>query len=87
MRHTEVALHRPVTTIVVFVALALMGLIASRLLPLEQFPDIEFPGDDFPDVRAAFFVDGQRLDASELDGSTSTGLELDGEVNFTFTVR
>jgi HAE1 family hydrophobic/amphiphilic exporter-1 len=28
----------------VFVALALMGLIASRLLPLEQFPDIEFPG-------------------------------------------
>ncbi len=44
MRHTEVALHRPVTTIVVFVALALMGLISSRLLPLEQFPDIEFPG-------------------------------------------
>jgi HAE1 family hydrophobic/amphiphilic exporter-1 len=26
------------------VALALMGLISSRLLPLEQFPDIEFPG-------------------------------------------
>ena len=44
MRHTEIALHRPVTTVVVFVALALMGLIASRLLPLEQFPDIEFPG-------------------------------------------
>ncbi|MBT8081572.1 MAG: efflux RND transporter permease subunit [Gammaproteobacteria bacterium] len=44
MKHTEAALHRPVTTIVVFVALALMGLIASRLLPLEQFPDIEFPG-------------------------------------------
>jgi HAE1 family hydrophobic/amphiphilic exporter-1 len=44
VRHTEIALHRPVTTIVVFVALALMGLISSRLLPLEQFPDIEFPG-------------------------------------------
>jgi HAE1 family hydrophobic/amphiphilic exporter-1 len=44
MRHTEVALHRPVTTVVVFVALALVGLIASRLLPLEKFPDIEFPG-------------------------------------------
>ena len=44
MKHTEIALHRPVTTIVVFVALALMGLISSRLLPLEQFPDIEFPG-------------------------------------------
>ena len=44
MRHTELALRRPVTTVVVFVALALVGLIASRLLPLEKFPDIEFPG-------------------------------------------
>ncbi|MCH8072161.1 MAG: efflux RND transporter permease subunit, partial [Proteobacteria bacterium] len=44
MRHTEIALRRPVTTIVIFVALALVGLIASRLLPLEKFPDIEFPG-------------------------------------------
>ena len=37
-------MRRPVTTVVVFVALALVGLIASRLLPLEKFPDIEFPG-------------------------------------------
>jgi hydrophobic/amphiphilic exporter-1 (mainly G- bacteria), HAE1 family len=44
VKHTEVALRRPVTTIVVFIALALVGLIASRLLPLEKFPDIEFPG-------------------------------------------
>ncbi len=44
MRHTEISLARPVTTIVVFVALAMVGLIASRLLPLEKFPDIEFPG-------------------------------------------
>jgi HAE1 family hydrophobic/amphiphilic exporter-1 len=44
MRHTEVALRRPVTTTVIFVALALVGLIASRLLPLEKYPDIEFPG-------------------------------------------
>ena len=44
MKHTELALQRPVTTVVVFVALALVGLIASRLLPLEKFPDIEFPG-------------------------------------------
>ena len=44
MKHTETALRRPVTTVVVFVALALVGLIASRLLPLEKFPDIEFPG-------------------------------------------
>ena len=44
MKHTEIALKRPVTTVVAFVALALVGLIASRLLPLEKFPDIEFPG-------------------------------------------
>ncbi|MDJ0748817.1 MAG: efflux RND transporter permease subunit [Woeseiaceae bacterium] len=44
MKHTELALRRPVTTVVVFVALALVGLIASRLLPLEKFPDIEWPG-------------------------------------------
>ena len=44
MKHTEVAMRRPVTTIVVFVALSLIGLLASRLLPLEKFPDIEFPG-------------------------------------------
>ncbi len=44
MKHTELALKRPVTTIVVFVALAMVGLIASRLLPLEKFPDIEWPG-------------------------------------------
>ncbi len=44
MKHTEVALRRPVTTIVVFVAMALVGLLATKLLPLEKFPDIEFPG-------------------------------------------
>jgi len=44
VKHTEIALNRPVTTVVVFVALAMVGLIASRLLPLEKFPDIEFPG-------------------------------------------
>lgn len=37
-------MRRPVTTTVVFVALSLIGLLASRLLPLEKFPDIEFPG-------------------------------------------
>ena len=44
MRHAELAMRRPVTTTVVFVALSLIGLLASRLLPLEKFPDIEFPG-------------------------------------------
>ncbi len=37
-------MRRPITTVVIFVACTLVGLIASRLLPLEQFPDIEFPG-------------------------------------------
>jgi HAE1 family hydrophobic/amphiphilic exporter-1 len=44
MIHTDVALRRPVTTVMVFLALTLIGLIATRLLPLEQFPDITFPG-------------------------------------------
>ncbi len=44
MKHTEISLRRPVSTVMVFLGLALIGLIASRLLPLEKFPDIEFPG-------------------------------------------
>jgi HAE1 family hydrophobic/amphiphilic exporter-1 len=44
MKHTEIAMRRPITTVVIFVACMLVGLIASRLLPLEKFPDIEFPG-------------------------------------------
>ncbi len=44
MIHTNTALRRPVTTVMVFLALTLIGLIATRLLPLEQFPDISFPG-------------------------------------------
>jgi HAE1 family hydrophobic/amphiphilic exporter-1 len=41
---TRGAIRRPVTTVMIFVALALVGSIASRLLPLEKFPDIQFPG-------------------------------------------
>ena len=44
MLHTEFALRRPVTTLMVFVAIALVGVIAARLLPLEEFPEITFPG-------------------------------------------
>jgi HAE1 family hydrophobic/amphiphilic exporter-1 len=44
VKHTEIALRRPVTTVMVFVALALIGFVATRLLPLEKFPDIVFPG-------------------------------------------
>jgi hydrophobic/amphiphilic exporter-1 (mainly G- bacteria), HAE1 family len=44
MSITRRAVDRPVTTVMVFVALALVGLMSARLLPLEKFPDIQFPG-------------------------------------------
>jgi hydrophobic/amphiphilic exporter-1 (mainly G- bacteria), HAE1 family len=44
VRHTELALMRPVTTLMVFLATAAVGLIAGRLLPLEEFPALTFPG-------------------------------------------
>jgi HAE1 family hydrophobic/amphiphilic exporter-1 len=44
MRHTEIALHRPVTTVMIFLAVLAVGLISARLLRLENFPDITFPG-------------------------------------------
>ncbi|MEO0574393.1 MAG: efflux RND transporter permease subunit [Pseudomonadota bacterium] len=44
MKHTELSLKRPVTIFMVFAALAAIGLISSRLLPLEELPDIEWPG-------------------------------------------
>jgi HAE1 family hydrophobic/amphiphilic exporter-1 len=42
--HTDFALRRPVTTLMVFVAVSLIGVISAALLPLELFPDIRFPG-------------------------------------------
>ncbi|MEN7342755.1 MAG: efflux RND transporter permease subunit [Pseudomonadota bacterium] len=44
MIHTEFSLRRPVTICMMFAALAAVGLISSRLLPLEELPDIEWPG-------------------------------------------
>ena len=44
MLHTSTALRRPVTTVMIFIALVLVGLISLRLLPLEEFPDVTFPG-------------------------------------------
>ena len=43
MNITDFALKRPVTVMVVFACFAAIGAIAARLLPLEYFPDIEFP--------------------------------------------
>ncbi len=44
MLHTRFALRRPVTTLMTFVAVSLIGLISAWMLPLELFPDIRFPG-------------------------------------------
>jgi HAE1 family hydrophobic/amphiphilic exporter-1 len=43
MVHTDFALRRPVTTLMVFAALTVIGLMSARLLPLEQYPNISFP--------------------------------------------
>ncbi|MGE0582424.1 MAG: efflux RND transporter permease subunit [Steroidobacteraceae bacterium] len=43
MIHTRFALRRPVTTVMIFAAVATIGAMAAKLLPLEQFPDITFP--------------------------------------------
>jgi HAE1 family hydrophobic/amphiphilic exporter-1 len=43
MVHTDFALRRPVTTLMTFAAVAVIGLVSSRLLPLEQYPDVSFP--------------------------------------------
>jgi HAE1 family hydrophobic/amphiphilic exporter-1 len=51
MIHTDFALRRPVTTLMTFAAVAVIGLVSARLLPLEQFPDITFP---FMGVQVAY---------------------------------
>lgn len=43
MNITRLAIARPVTTSMFFVAILLFGLASSRLLPLEMFPGIEMP--------------------------------------------
>ncbi len=43
MVHTDFALRRPVTTLMVFAAVAVIGIVSLRLLPLEQYPDVSFP--------------------------------------------
>jgi HAE1 family hydrophobic/amphiphilic exporter-1 len=44
MSLTELSVKRPVTTMMVFVSLVVVGFIATRLVPLEFFPEIQFPG-------------------------------------------
>ena len=44
MRHTRLALQRPVTTLMMALAVLAVGLISTKLLRLEAMPDITFPG-------------------------------------------
>ena len=44
MNLTEISVRRPVTTLMVFACFLVIGLISAKLLPLEYFPDMEFPG-------------------------------------------
>jgi hydrophobic/amphiphilic exporter-1 (mainly G- bacteria), HAE1 family len=44
MHHTRIALQRPVTTIMIALAVLAVGLISTKLLRLEAMPDITFPG-------------------------------------------
>ncbi len=43
MNLAEISLKRPVTTIMFFVSLTVVGLIAAFRLPLEGMPDVQFP--------------------------------------------
>jgi HAE1 family hydrophobic/amphiphilic exporter-1 len=40
----ELSIRRPVTAIMFFVSLFVIGLIAAVRLPLESFPEVTFPG-------------------------------------------
>ena len=44
MHLTDLSIRRPVSTLMVFVSLVVVGLIATRLVPLEFMPNITFPG-------------------------------------------
>ena len=43
MNLTELALRRPVTTVMVFVSTILIGMISTKLIPLEFFPEMDAP--------------------------------------------
>ncbi|MGX5202356.1 efflux RND transporter permease subunit [Aliikangiella sp. IMCC44632] len=44
MWFTKLALKRPVTVSMIFICALVMGMSASRILPLEFFPTVQFPG-------------------------------------------
>ena len=44
MRITELSLKRPITTLMLFFCFIIVGGISTRLIPLEYFPEVQFPG-------------------------------------------
>lgn len=44
MHITDLSIRRPVSTLMIFISLVVVGLIATRLVPLEFMPNITFPG-------------------------------------------
>lgn len=44
MNLTDFSIRRPVSTLMIFISLVVVGLIATRLVPLEFMPNITFPG-------------------------------------------
>ena len=43
MNLTETAIRRPITTLMVFVSLVMIGGISARLIPMELFPELDLP--------------------------------------------
>ncbi|MEX1237821.1 MAG: efflux RND transporter permease subunit, partial [Pseudomonadales bacterium] len=43
MRLSSLAIRRPVTVVMTFIGLAMMGIFSAFRLPIEQFPDVEVP--------------------------------------------
>ena len=43
MSPAQLAINRPVTTIMLFLSMVVIGLTASRFLPLEYFPEVDVP--------------------------------------------
>jgi HAE1 family hydrophobic/amphiphilic exporter-1 len=43
MKITDFSLRRPVMTLMIFLSFVVIGLISSRLLPLEFFPELDAP--------------------------------------------
>ncbi len=44
MRITELSLKRPVTTMMFFLCFLIVGGLSTRMLPMEYFPEVQFPG-------------------------------------------